>query len=157
MNVPLRKILGTYLVAIGILQLIIYVLATISDQLMVLFYFDPRIGLFFLETVLRRVENFPGVLSWISAAAILAVGFLQLRYDWLLPVYFLVEFLLAAPTLIMILVVAAANLSPSHGLSVGELFIPIIVFVLVTVLPVGIAIREYLATRNGDMLGFTPK
>jgi hypothetical protein len=157
MKLPLRKMLGIYLIAICVIQIVIYSLASLSDQLTFLFYFDPRIGLFFLETVLRRVEHFPGILNWVSAVVILVTGVAQLRYDWLLPVYFIVEILMSGPTLIMILAVAAVGLTPSHGFSVGELLIPIVVFAFATVLPVGIAVREHFAGRGAIVSGYIPK
>ena len=157
MNLPGRKLLAIYLIIIGSFQLVLYSLISLSEDLMVLFYFDPRFGLSFLETIIRGVETMPALLGWISAIVILVVGIFLLRYEGLLPLYFIVEFLFAAPSLFTFLVIGALNLSPSHGFSIGELLIPTIVFIFITVVPVVIGVRIYLSGRDVELLSYIPK
>ncbi len=149
--------LAIYLILIGVFQLILYSLISLSDSLGGLFYFDPRFGLFFLETIVRGVEHMPAALDWISAIIILIIGFCLLKFEWLLPAYFIVEFLLAAPSFLSFLLIVLINMSPNHGFSVWELPIPILVFVFVTVVPMVIGIRVYLSSGEVDSMDFIPK
>ena len=151
------KLLATYLIVIGLCQLVLYSLISLSDKLSVLFYFDPRFGLCFLEILLRGSERMPALLDWISAVVIIVIGLLLFKHDWLLPVYFIAEFLMAAPSLISFLFIAAANLSPNHGFSVRELAIPIVVFIFVTVVPLGIGIQQYFSGNDVDLMDYIPK
>ena len=135
------KILGVYLVVICALQICLYLaLSFASEKNLWLFYFDPRIGIFFLETVVRGVEQVvPGILRWLSIVWILALGVLMLSSRPLIKTYIVSEIILALPSLLFSLVIVVGNLSPAHGFSVGELFIPILVMVFFTIIPLGLA------------------
>ena len=157
MSSKLRKILGIYLLAIGVFQLVLYSLLSISEQATVLFYFDPRFGLFFLETILRGSERIPALLGWLSAIVIIALGWLVFTRERFLTLYFVVEFSLAAPSILTFILVAAANLSPNHGFSVGELVLPGVTFIFVTVIPVIIGVSAFLIREKVDTLNYIPK
>jgi hypothetical protein len=146
-----------YLLAIGAFQLVLYLLLSISEQASVLFYFDPRFGLFFLETILRGSERMPSLLGWLSAIVIIALGWLVFTRERFLALYFGVEFLLAGPSILTFIFVAAANLSPNHGFSVGELVFPGTTFIFVTVIPVIIGVGSLLTREKVDTLNYIPK
>ena len=76
MNVKRTTILGVYVLAAGLLQVYFYlVMAMSKDEEGWLFYFDPRIGIFFLESIIREKEQIaPGVFRWLSAAWISIIG-----------------------------------------------------------------------------------
>lgn len=157
MSCKLRKILGIYLLVLGALQLVLYLLLSISEEAGVLMYFDPRFGLFFLETILRGSERVPAVLGWLSAIVIIALGWLVFSRERFLALYFIGEFLLSVPSILTFIFVAAANLSPNHGFSVGELVFPGTTFIFVTVIPVLIGLSALLTREKVDMLDYIPK
>ena len=43
-----------------------------------LFYFNPRFGLYFIESVIKGEPHPPGIFGWVSAAWVLALGLLPL-------------------------------------------------------------------------------
>jgi len=90
-----------------------------------LFYFDPRLGLFFVESGIRGEQPPPGIFGWVSAAWVLALGLLLLTGRPLIRAYVISEVALSAPNLLFVFMVAWANMSPAHGFSVGELFVPV--------------------------------
>jgi hypothetical protein len=106
-----------------------------------LFYFDPRLGLYFVESVIRGEQPPPGIFGWVSAAWVLALGLLLLSGRPLIRAYAISEVTLSAPTLLFVFVVTSANLSPAHGFSVGELFVPVCVMIIFTVVPLILAFR----------------
>jgi hypothetical protein len=147
-SVVLRHLLAYYLVAIGIFQLVLYALISLYESLGYLFYFDPRFGLFFLETILRQHEHMPAVLDWISATVIIAVG-VWVRFSRLaVKLYMVMECLVAIPTLLIFLMVAAINMSPNHGFSRGELLIPVAVFCITSIVPVCLGITTLVIDRQ---------
>ena len=44
------------------------------------------------------------------------------------------------PNLLFTLLIAAANMSPAHGFSTGELLFPILVMVIFSIIPLGLAV-----------------
>jgi hypothetical protein len=70
--------LSLYLVFASLLQISLYVAWTLSpEQLGAIFYFDPRIGLFFIESGFRTELNAPGVLQCLSATWLLVISLLM--------------------------------------------------------------------------------
>jgi hypothetical protein len=141
-----RKLLGGYLVAVAVTQLLIYVAVTwFGDHLGWLMYFDPRFGVYVLEDIARHAAGgvtgpYPALLSWLSALPLLASGVAVLRNQRHLRTYRLVEIALAAPTIVFIVIVLVANVSASDGFSLRELFVgPIWVFFAVSVFPFSVA------------------
>ncbi len=141
MNLARLKFLGIYLVVICSLQICLYIaLSIVSEKNLWLFYFDPRIGIFFLETVFRGAEQIvPGIFRWFSVVWILALGVFMLSGRPLVKTYIASEIILALPSLLFSLVVVIGNLSPAHGFSVGELFYPIVIMVAFSIIPLGLA------------------
>ena len=136
LQVPLRKRLGVYLVLVSVLQFTLYVLAQWRGESgMWLFYLDPRLGWFFLETIVRGSESFPGVLSWVTAIVLLGVGIGLVRERLQLRTYLLIEGVMTVPTLLMFVWVIIVNLGPGHGFSVGELPIPFAVLLGASIVP----------------------
>jgi hypothetical protein len=141
MNLKRLKILGAYLITVCILQICVYLaLSLSSEKYLWLFYFDPRIGLFFLESGLRGAEEVtPGILRWLSAAWILVLGLFLFSGRPLIKTYIFSEIILLLPNLLFILAIIWANLSPAHGFSVGELFFPGLVMIAFSVVPLALA------------------
>src|SRR5262245_35328580 len=115
--------LGTYICCVAIGQLSLYSIVLLAgERAMWLFYFDPRLGLFVLETLIRHAEVFPGVLSWLSALLLGTIGVGLRRNLCSVDTYFYTEVVLAAPTVVFFGNVLWANMSPAHGFSIVELF-----------------------------------
>ena len=135
------KFLGIYLVVICALQICLYLaLSVVSEENLWLFYFDPRIGIFFLETVFRGAEQIvPGIFRWLSVVWILALGVFMVSGRPLIKTYIASEIVLALPSLLFSLVIVVGNLSPAHGFSVRELFTPILVMIFFSLVPLGLA------------------
>jgi len=142
----MHRFLGAYLVVVASIQVVLYV-ASLSGGSLSLVYYDPRIGLFFLETMARQHEVYPGGLSWLSAIVLAVLGVQVRRNPARVRRYLLLEPAMALPTLLMVVMVTAANLSPAHGFSVGELVMPLAVLAVATIVPYGLAwkIRSTLA------------
>jgi len=104
-----------------------------------LFYFNPRFGLYCVESVIKGEPPPPGIFGWMSAAWVLALGLLLLSGRPLIKAYVISEVALSAPTLLFVFVVALANLSPAHGFPVGELFVPVCLMIIFSVVPLILA------------------
>jgi hypothetical protein len=141
MNPRRSKILGSYLLVISLLQVCLYIALAVSvDTYDWLFYFDPRIGIFFLETCVRGAEQIaPGLLRWASAALLVTLGLLLLRGRSLVKTYIVLEVMLLLPNIVFFVLIIPANLSPAHGFSVRELFFPVLVAVAFSIIPLGLA------------------
>jgi hypothetical protein len=107
-----------------------------------LFYFNPRFGLYFVESVIKGEPPPPGIFGWMSAAWVLALGLLLLSGRPLIKAYVISEVALSAPTLLFVFVVALANLSPAHGFPVGELSVPVCLMIIFSVVPSILAHRD---------------
>ena len=128
--------LGLFVLGIAIWQALIYVmLATGPDEMMWLFYLDPRIGWAFMATLLGESEMLLHISSWFSAALTFLVGAMLLRRNAHIKTYVIAESFLALPTFAFLVVIIASNIRPVHGFSIGELAVPIIVFLMVSVIP----------------------
>lgn len=120
--------LGYFLLGVTIFQVVLYISAAwLKNSAEWLFYFDPRIGLFFVQSAVGQ-ESFPGVLSWVSVALLFGIAVAIIRDASWLPIYLILEAVLAIPSLLMFVIIVAANLSAAHGFSVGELPVPAVVF-----------------------------
>ena len=130
-------------------QVLLYLVALIlQDRAVWLFYLDPRIGLFMLESAIRQREVFPGVLSWMSVILLGVVGLPSVGNPSRVRLYLIAEAILALPTFLFIVAVIAANIGPAHGFSVGELLVPVPVFLAVSVFPFCVAYRSLKPLAN---------
>jgi hypothetical protein len=93
------KTLGLYLMVGAILQICLYLaLSLSSDAADWLFYFDPRMGIFFIESGLRGAELVvPGIFQWLSAVWILLLGLMLIRGRPLVKTYIVSEIILSLP------------------------------------------------------------
>jgi hypothetical protein len=141
MNLKRSRVLGVYLLAAASCQLALYLAMTVSsEEGGWLMYFDPRIGIFFLESVVRGSESLaPGVLRWLSAFWILAIGLSWALGHPRLKTYVISEIVLLIPNVGFFLLIVLANLSPAHGFSVGELLFPSLIMVVFSVIPLWLA------------------
>ena len=132
----MRRKLGTYVVCVAVLQLALYVLAGwYGEDGQVLFYWDPRIGWFMFETMLRGAVTFPGALSWLSAAVLLGVGVGLVLDRFQMRTYLWTEGVMTIPTLLAFLVIIIANADPGQGSSVRELLVPVLVLLFASIAP----------------------
>jgi hypothetical protein len=137
------RALGTYVVVGGILQALLYLLLSISRSHKWLFYFDPRIGIFFLESVWRGPEQIiPGIVRWLTVGWLLTIGGLLLMGRNLIWAYIISEIILSLPNVVFFVAIVIANLSPAHGFSVGELFLPLLVMIAFSIIPFALAFRK---------------
>ena len=134
--------LSFYLLLASLLQICMYAAWSFSpEKLIAIFYFDPRIGLYFIESGTRGAElTVPGILQWLSAILLLLISLLLLSGRSILKTYIISEIIVSIPNLFFLVLIALANLSPAHGFSVGELFFPVLVMMLFTIVPVILAI-----------------
>jgi hypothetical protein len=143
------KILGIYLIAICALQSCLYLVMSfvaLKENLW-LFYFEPRIGTIVITELFARGTQrvvLTGILRWLSVVWILALGLLMLFGRPLIKTYIVSEIILTLPSLLLFLVVviiAAANLNSARfelGMTfLGMIFIPILVAVFFTIIPLG--------------------
>ena len=135
------RTLGAVVSVLGAGQLAVYAIWT-TGQRPELFYFDPRIGLAAFSDIAfgPRAEN-PTLLQWTTGIWQLLLGVaLSWRPKWL-TVYLISEALLALPSIAFFVLVASVNSSPSHGFSVGELLVPVLIFIVFTAVPFVSALR----------------
>ena len=137
-----NRVLAAYLLVVALLQLALYreVIARGADGWM-LYNFEPRLGLYFLETLIRPGQPFPGMFSWGSALALAAMAAFLLLDVAGLRAYMIFEILLAAPTVFLFAATLVSNVTPGIGFSVLDLAMPAIPFVMTSVLPVVFAWR----------------
>ena len=149
MNSSRVKILGCFLLVVCLLQVAIYLTLSLSNgKADWLIYFDPRLGLFYFESGLRgREEVVPTLLRWITAIWVLGLALILLAGRPLIKVYIASELILFVPNVLFVVAIVWANLSPAHGFSTGELFIPLSVMMMFSVVPLGIA---FWAQRSKD-------
>lgn len=126
------KILPAYLATVAIWQAMIYAGISLGPDSSI--YFDPRIG-FWLLGEGTSVRGALGMVQWLSVIILLILAGAIAIHDRTIALYLVIEPLLAMPTLVFFFLVLWANISPSHGFSVAELSIPVLVFVVCTVVP----------------------
>ena len=143
MNPQRPKTLGIYLLVVSTLQICLYLALLIpAEKVDWLYYFDPRLGIFFLESSVRGAELVtPGIFQWLSAVWILQLGVVLVSGRAWLKTYILSEIILSIPNILFFLAIVWANLSPAHGFSVRELLFPVMVMIAFSVIPVVLAFR----------------
>jgi len=139
------KYLGFYLLFASLLQICTYAAWSFSaEKPGGIFYFDPRIGLFFIESTVRGAElTIPGILQWLSVLWLLLISLLLSSGRAMLKTYIISEMIVSIPNLLFFVVIILGNLSPNHGFSVGELFFPVVVMMLFTIVPVILTFRMW--------------
>ncbi len=136
------KILGWYVLAVCVMQLAIYfALALSKGKADWLIYFDPRLGLFYFESGLRGKEAVaPTFLRWFSALWIFWIALFLINGRRPVRTYIVSELVLSIPNVLFVSAILWANLTPAHGFSIGELFVPVIVMLVCSAVPLGLAI-----------------
>ena len=144
-NAARRRTLGHYLQVLAILQWTLYAAATVT-RTDGLFYLDPRLPLYFLHSMAARGEQvFPTWLSWLTAIGLFALGSgVVIGRRWL-GVYVVVEGVFALAFMAFAALIIAANISPSHGFSVRELVIPLVIFTAFSAGPLIVALPLWRA------------
>lgn len=151
MNLRRIKILGAYLLVISILQFCLYFAMFISSKTEWLFYFDPRIGFLWWTAIATRVEStVPSFFSWLSAVLIFILGIFLLLGRPLVKTYIICEIVLLIPNITYILFIIWTTHSPNHGLSVGELLLPILVTAVFSIIPLGFAF--WLSSKSTKLI-----
>lgn len=143
MNLAQTKTLGLYLLVASALQICLYLALSLStDKADWLFYFDPRLGIFFLESSVPGADQVaPGIFQWVSAVWILLLALMLLFGRPLVRTYIVSEIILSIPSVLFFLMVLWVNMSPAHGFSVGELFFPVMVMIAFSVVPLVLAFK----------------
>jgi hypothetical protein len=137
------KTLGAYLVVAGILQTCLYLVMSMPGDHLWLTYFDPRLAIFFLEIGLRGPELVtPWIFSWLSAVWIIAIGLLMLFNRPWVKTYIISEIVLSLPNMVLFVGIIWANLNAAHGFSIGELFLPVLIMIPFTLVPLTLAFRS---------------
>jgi hypothetical protein len=144
--------LSIYVGCVALGQLILYAKAYYDPRARWLFYFDPRIGLFFFESGLRGSTSpqFPALSSVVSAVILAAVGVGLVLEKLSVLTYLIVEALMTLPNLAFVGWIAMANLSPAHGFSVGELVLPAIVFAVASGFPLWFGVKIYRSAKPAN-------
>jgi hypothetical protein len=145
----MKRTVGIYICCVAIAQLIFYSVAYFNERAVWLFYFDPRMGLFVLESSVRSREVFPGLLSWLSAVVLAGVGFGLLRNMHSVKAYLFTEFICAVPSVVFFGSVVFANVSPAHGFSIAELVLPLLVFLVASAIPFWLALQSLRTEKAG--------
>jgi hypothetical protein len=142
------KILGIYLIAISALQICLYLVISFvaAKEDFWLLYFEPRVGtIVIIELFFRSTQQIVGgIFRAVSVVWILALGLLMLFGRPLIKTYIVSEIILALPSLLVflvILVIGGVGLSsarPETGMDfLGLIFIPILVAIFFTLIPLG--------------------
>src|SRR4028119_1944529 len=99
MNAKRIKFLGAYLLLVSSLQMCLYLAMSRSpDESDWLFYFDPRAGIFFLETFMQgKKPSDPTFFRWLSAVWIFLIGLLLLWGRPMVKVFVASELILMLP------------------------------------------------------------
>jgi hypothetical protein len=136
------KILGYYILAVCVMQIAIYLLLALSKgSADWLIYFDPRLGLFYFESGLRGKEAVaPTLVRWFSALWMFGLALLLLAGRRLVRIYIVSELVLSLPNVLFVVAIVWANLSPAHGFSIGELLVPLMVMLVFSAVPLGVAL-----------------
>ena len=145
------RVLAIYLLVAALLQMCLYVALSISRiELGWAFYFDPRIGILFVDSVVRGSElRIPGIFQWASALWLLFIALMLLKGYLLLKTYIFSEIILFLPNFLFMLVVAIGNLDPEHGFSIYELAWPVTVMLFFSIIPLAFAI--HLIQKNREL------
>lgn len=145
------RFLAFYLLAISLLQAALYwVAAARGPQTWMLYYLEPRLGLYFLESLIRPGQPFPGYALGASVVALALVGCLLLLEVIGLRTYLVFEIVLALPTVALFAMIAASHTPPGLGFSLLDLALPAIPFAMTSVLPVIYAWRVLKSLRVQD-------
>jgi hypothetical protein len=136
------RLLGIYVSVVALAHLCLYVFLNLfSEKLGWLLYFDSRIGLFFIETVVKHSEGTPPALTaWLIEVGQLVLGIGMLAGKRIVKIYVIIETILTIPYLLFFLLIMAAGLSANHGFSPAELSIPSAVVIFASILPLVYAI-----------------
>jgi hypothetical protein len=136
------KILGVYISVVALAQICLYMLLNLfSESLGWLFYFDTRIGFFFIETVIKHSEGTPpAITAWLIEIGELAMGIGMLSGIKLVRTYVIFESILTIPYLLFFILVTAIGMSANDGFSPAELFLPSIVVIVACIFPLCYAI-----------------
>jgi hypothetical protein len=133
----------------GLFQMFLYCWMLFDSSSSWTFYFDPRIGLFLVETALNGSEPMnAGWIRWGSVVVVIALGILMLLGSQRLGTYLILESILSTPSLFFFATVLAANVGPTHGFSIGELLVPVVVFAVFSGFPAFSVLR--LLKARGD-------
>ena len=137
------RCLGTAITVLGCAQLALYII-WLRRGAMKSFYFDPRIGFTLLDRFGETGTEGPKSLHWLSAFAEVILGFGISLKPRMIYLYLVTEVLFSLPSIVLFAVVLWANVSPAHGMSIGELLIPIPVFLLFSAAPwmIGYRLRK---------------
>ncbi len=151
MNLKRIRILGAYILAIGLLQIYFYLVMLMSTEKEGwLFYFDPRIGIFFLESSIRGTEEIaPGIFRWFSAVWISTIGLILVSGRPIVKTYIVSELALMLPSVIFFVLIIWANLTPAHGFSVSELIFPALVTIVFSIVPLRLAFWSRSKSKMG--------
>lgn len=131
------KIIGIYVAVVCIAHLCLYVVLNLfNEKLGWLFYFDTRIGFFFIESVIKRSEGTPpAMVAWLIEVGELALAIAMVSGRRMVKVYVILETILTIPYLLFAVLILAAGMSANHGYSPAELFLPTIVVIVSSVIP----------------------
>ncbi|MCB9385258.1 MAG: hypothetical protein H6509_11630 [Bryobacterales bacterium] len=143
-----NRFLAFYLLCLALLHAALYwVAAGGGPGAWALYYLEPRLGLYFLESLVKPGHPFPGYLIGASIVSIGLIGCLLLLDVVGLRFYLAFEILLALPTVILFAMIAISNAPPGLAFSPLDLMLPAVPFTLVSVLPVLYAWRVLRSLR----------
>lgn len=143
------KILGMYVSVVALAHICLYVILNVfSERLGWLFYFDTRIGFFFVETVIKHSEDTPpAITAWFIEVGELVLGIVMIFGRNLVKTYIVVESILTIPYVLFFLLIMAVGMSASHGFSPAELLIPSAVVIFASALPLAYALWVFWRFR----------
>jgi len=136
------KILGLYLSIVALAHVCLYVVLNLfSERFGWLFYFDTRIGFFFIETIMKESEGTPpAITAWLIELGELAIGIAMFSGRKLVKVYAILESILTITYLLFFLLIIVAGMSGNHGFSPAELTLPSVAVIIGSIFPLCYAI-----------------
>ncbi len=133
------RILGTYLLVGCCLQVLLYLALTVSNTCDWLCCFDARSGITFFESWQGRGQMTPSIVRWFALGWILALGVLLFAGRRLLKIYIVSEIVLSLPNIAFFALIALASLAPGSHFSVRQLFWPVLVMIVFSIVPLVLA------------------
>lgn len=128
------RILGCYLLCIAGWQCFIY--SQDDSANLQLLYFDPRIGITAILEDVLRISRYDSILfDWLIAGWLGVLGILMIVGKSIIRTYVISELILSAPNFVFFWLVIIVNMNPAHGFSIRELYYPVIMMVITTIMP----------------------
>jgi hypothetical protein len=145
MEITRIRILGGYLLLISLLQSSLYIVLSGIQGNSVLYFFNPRIGLYLFEVIARgSMPVAQSTLSWASAFLIFMLGLFLLLGRRLSKAYIACEIVLLIPNILFFSFVILSTYGTVNSFSIRRFIVPPFVMIVFSIIPLSFAIWSHL-------------